>query len=400
MTQLSAPIIATPTPIGTDASAGPLLLRVDESVVAEGTATVASISAQSDPPPEGLAYVLARLTMTNTGRRPHPVAASDFFATGTDGILRHCPSIALPDPSLDVLLAPGESVTGWTAGLVNDTTNVVLLFDPGIQAGNRFSATFALTEGAALPVFDTASSPTNAGTSLDAPAGLGEPVQTTVWEVTAQETIDVQTYAEISDYRVGALGTPGAEGWGSFGSAIGIQITARNISAAPQFFSWTALELVDVDGEPWNHLLAMTQPHPPASVTVLPGATITGWYGIFTQPWATTRLLQMRDSIISDEIRYISLDGASGSTDTPSEPPPEPLNLAPGDIAVVGSDPLNLRDEPSTSGDIVSQLEPGTQLAITGDPTEREGYTWYPVEVVESGDTGFVAEDFLEVATD
>ena len=68
MIQTTAPAIAAPVPVATEAAAGPLTLRVEEVVAAEGTAIVASVSDQNDAPPEGLAYVLARVTVTNTGQ--------------------------------------------------------------------------------------------------------------------------------------------------------------------------------------------------------------------------------------------------------------------------------------------------------------------------------------------
>ncbi len=400
MTQ-TAPTIAAPTAIGTDVAAGPLVIRVEEAVVADGTAIAASTSEQNDAPPDGLAYVLARVTVANNGPVAHPVTAADFAMTGTDGILRRCPGIALPDPPVDEMIAPGESFSGWTAGLVNDVSNVAMLFDPAIAAGARFAASFALTAGATLPTFDTTGDPTDVGGTLESPAAVGETIRTALWEVTVNDTIGSDAYYELSDYRVRALGAPVAGDPDSW-QAIGLDVTAHNVSATPQFFSWTALELIDTNGEPWDHLLAMTQPHPPASVELLPGATVNGWYGIWLQDWATTSLLRFRDSTLTDEFRYISLDGTTGATrqsssetETEEETPSEPLDLAPGDVAQVGSDPLNLRGDASTEGELVTELAPGTQVAITGDAVDADGYRWYPVEVVDTGDSGFVVEDFL-----
>jgi hypothetical protein len=403
MTQ-TATTIATPVAIGVDAAAGSLTLRVEEAIVADGTATVAATNAQNDEPPEGLAYALARVTVTNTGQRPFPVSASDFPMTGTDGVLRRCPSLALPDPALDALIAPGESFSGWTAALVNDVSSVVMLFDPAITSGPRYAAAFALTDGAALPALDAAPSGSDTGSSLDAPAGVGEAVSTGLWEITVNDAIGSDAYYEISDYRVRALGTP-VPGDPNSWTALGLDVTVRNISPAPQYFSWTTMELIDTNGEPWDHLLAMTQPLPPASVELLPGASVTGWYGIWLQPWATTSLLRLRDSVLTDDFRYISLDGTAGSaqqtasqTEPVEETPSEPLNLAPGDTAAVGADPLNLRDDASTGGELIAELAPGTRLVVTGEAIEAGGFRWYPVEVIETGASGFVVEDFLVLA--
>jgi hypothetical protein len=396
--------IAAPTPAGTDVAAGSLTLRLEEAVIADGNATVANTSQQNAEPPEGLTYVLAKITVTNGGSQRANITVDDFPATGTDGVLRRCPSIALPADPLNATVDPGASVTGWTGSLVNDASSVVMLFDPAVAQGQRYAASFALTDGATLPAGDTGGDPSDAGATLEAPVAVGEPVRTAVWEVTVNDAIDSDAYYEISDYRVRALGAPDPNDPMSW-QALGLDVTIRNVSSLPQFFSWTGLELVDTDGEPWDHLLAMTQPLPPASVELLPGATAQGWYGIWLWPWATTSLLRFRDSKLSGDFRYISLDGTAGASQqtTPQTQQPaataeaaaEPLNLAPGDTAQVGADPLNLRSEASTSGDIVVELKPGTQVAVTGEPVEAGGFTWYPIEVVDTGQAGFVAEGFL-----
>jgi hypothetical protein len=395
--------IAAPTPLGTDVAAGSLTIRLEEAVTADGNATVANTSGQNAEPPEGLAYVLARFTISNGGGQRATITVDDFPATGTDGVLRRCPSIALPADPLNAVIEPGASATGWTAALVNDTSSVVMLFDPAIVQGQRYSASFALTDGAALPTFDPPGDPTDSGAKAETPAAVGEAVRTGIWEVTVNDAVGSDAYYEMSDYRVRALGAPDPNDPQSW-QAVGLDLTVRNVAASPQFFSWTALELVDTDGDPWDHLLAMTQPLPPASVELLPGASARGWYGIWLWPWATTGLVRLRDSKLSDDFRYISLDGTAGAsqqatsqTAAPQAPTatPEPLNLAPGDLAQVGSDPLNLRSEASTSGDIVVELKPGTQVAITGEPVHAENLTWYPVEVVDTGQAGFVAEGFL-----
>ena len=397
----STSVIAAPVPVATDVSAGSLTLQVDQTIIADGNATVASTSDQNDAPPDGLSYVLAQVTLVNNGQLPVPIATTDFPFTGTDGVLRRCPSIALPDQPLNVAIVPGDTFTGWTAGLVNDLGNVVMLFDPAVSHGTRFSATFALTDGATLPAFDPPGVTNDLGTDIAAPAATGDTVSTESWDVQLTEAIGTGAYYDISDYRVQALGVPDANGWGSLGYALGYSVTIRNRANQPQFFSWTALELVDDTGEPWDHLLAMTQPKPPASVELLPGATWSGWYGILAQPWATTGLLQFRSSRLDTDVRYISLDGSAGAssepaeTSEPSSAEMDALGVVPGDVVEVTEDVVNVRADASVSAEIVTEVSLGDQLAITGDPIEADGYRWYPIEVVDDGTTGFIVQDFI-----
>ena len=62
--------------------------------------------------------------------------------------------------------------------------------------------------------------------------------------------------------------------------------------------------------------------------------------------------------------------------------------------------PLNLREEASTDSEIVDELAPGTQMEITGELVEADGYAWYPVKIANSGDEGFVAAEYLVPAED
>ncbi len=400
MTQTQTATIASPTPLATDVTTGALSIRVDQAITADGNATVASISDQNDAAPEGLSYVLAQITVANDGQRPAPLSTTDFPCTGTDGVLRRCPSIALPDPPFNTSIAPGESFTGWTGGLVNDTGSVVMLFDPAISQGPRFSATFALSDGAALPSYPEPGEINGVGTDITAPATLGDMIRTESWALQINEPIGASAYYDISDYRVRALGEPGANGWGSLGTALGLSVTIRNRAAQPRFFSWTALELVDDDGEPWDHLLAMTHPLPPASVELLPGGIWTGWYGILLQPWATNRLLRFRASRLDDDPRYISLDVSAGATSEPTSGGQNAAVISPGELIEVTEDVVNVRAEASTSAEIVTEVNLGYRLAIMGDPVEADGFRWYPIEIVDSGTTGFIVQDFIAPVSD
>jgi quercetin dioxygenase-like cupin family protein/uncharacterized protein YgiM (DUF1202 family) len=71
-----------------------------------------------------------------------------------------------------------------------------------------------------------------------------------------------------------------------------------------------------------------------------------------------------------------------------------------GDTVTTTVEALNVRSEPSTSGEVVDQVFPGSGMEIVGGPEEAEDFTWYEVEVVDTGSTGWVASDFIEAADD
>ncbi len=65
---------------------------------------------------------------------------------------------------------------------------------------------------------------------------------------------------------------------------------------------------------------------------------------------------------------------------------------------VTTSDQVNLRDAPSTEGNIVTELPAGSQLQVTGPFSEAGQCDWWPVTVTETGQAGFVIEQYLQPA--
>jgi hypothetical protein len=63
---------------------------------------------------------------------------------------------------------------------------------------------------------------------------------------------------------------------------------------------------------------------------------------------------------------------------------------------VVTTDQVNLREGPSTDSTALVVLPAGTQLQITGEFEEAGQCDWWPVQVTETGQAGFVREDFLQ----
>lgn len=72
--------------------------------------------------------------------------------------------------------------------------------------------------------------------------------------------------------------------------------------------------------------------------------------------------------------------------------------FARGDKAVVGNtdgDGANLRSEPDSNSEIVTVLDDGTKLDITGDSIQKGPLTWWPITTPD-GDEGYIAEDLLK----
>jgi uncharacterized protein YraI len=76
------------------------------------------------------------------------------------------------------------------------------------------------------------------------------------------------------------------------------------------------------------------------------------------------------------------------------------MPVYPAGAVVATTDQVNLREGPTTESAAVAVLPPGTQLQITGDFEEAGQCDWWPVQVTNSGQTGFIIEQYIEpVAT-
>lgn len=87
-------------------------------------------------------------------------------------------------------------------------------------------------------------------------------------------------------------------------------------------------------------------------------------------------------------------DGTASGTDaTPSATGEYEI----GTTVLTTDENVRLRSEPTTDGDAIDALAKGTELLVTGEPTEADGYTWLPVET-EDGVAGYVVIDYVEKA--
>ena len=56
---------------------------------------------------------------------------------------------------------------------------------------------------------------------------------------------------------------------------------------------------------------------------------------------------------------------------------------------------MNLRDQPSTDGARLRVRPQGTLLTVNGEFVESGQCDWWPVSVNDTGETGFVIEQFI-----
>lgn len=392
-------------PIGETATLGPWAITVVEIVAGEEAASLLlQTNAENPPAPDGQGYVCARISVQNNGQGTRSIQMVDFAATGSDGILRRTQAVVVPEPMLQAVVEPGAMAEGWVAITVDDPSVATLWFDAPMLGGSWSDGLFALADGAQAPVVEELdASDTDAGREPSAPAAIGETIQVGGWEVTIDEVIFGQAIFDIADFRYKALGDD--DGWVQRG--IGLYATVQNLNPFPAFFSDIAFEIADFSGEAWDHTLTMTAPDPEVSQEYLPGATGQGWATFGPEDYAEAELIKVQPFKIGGAARYIIFDGNQPmAADTPldedaeDQPPAEAVPLAPGDIVETTEDLVRFRSEPSSGAEIIEELGLGTQLEITGEPVEADGYTWYPAIVVETSQAGFLVQDFVQPVGD
>jgi hypothetical protein len=407
--------LQTPTliPLSTPTPLGPWTITVTEGISGDEAISMLNEKNPENPDVSELpgadpetSYVLARITVQNMSSVQRVINLADFAATGADGILRRPPTIEVPDPALQTIVPAGETIEGIVPFLVDDPDVATIWFDSVLLGGNWASGVFALGSGAAIPAFEIPdANPTDAGNSVETAVAIGEPVRTGGWEVTVTDWISGQAVFDAVDYRSQALGSGFATFWHA------VKATITNLNPVPSVFPNDAFLVTGDDGEPWDNVLALTPPEPDASREYLPGATREGWAAFDMSAYETdgpplVPYVRVGINSLLNDYRYVVVGdvGAGSSQGDEAETTPdvasadaEPLDVAVGDIVVITEDLVNIRAEATTDVDPIEELPLGTELEITGDPVEADGYRWYPVKEVDGDLEGFVVQDFMEV---
>lgn len=390
--------LTAPTPLQTEATAGPWRMTVQEVVTGDDAVSrVTGASPSNVPPPNGSTYVIARVTVINAGAEPYRIHSDDFATVDGSGKVFRFTGAVAPDPALDGTVAPGDSLDGWiVVGTTAGESDLVLLYDSTSITGDWADAVFALAGDPAVAAASDRAVPINdTGRDPGSPAGPNTPLATDDWVV---ELLEVRFGADVAalyppeDYRTTALigGDPSVAGtW----IAVRVRITNNRTGAAPQHLSESAFTLADGDGNAVPDLSTLTPPEPDIAAEYLPGATREGWV-VFDAIGYGGALLRFQSFRIDGDVRYFSWSGGTG-TAQPSEPTFEGT-LEPGTTVVTTESQVRLRAEPSTSSEIVAEMPAGTVLTITGAPESGSDLTWYPVEDPATGETGYVAQQLIE----
>jgi hypothetical protein len=392
---------------GIEFTAGPWKLTFSDLARGADAATqLAAVTDQNQPPEEGVDYLLFQVSAANAGQERLWIDYDDFAVLSASGIVRRSLELMPPDPMLQAAVEPGQSIAGWVVGAIeSDDPAPVILFDSRLLTGIWADQVVAIVAGGTFPAAPAQPAAANdAGSSPSAPVAVNQPIVTADWQVELLQAVFGQDVYELTDFRTQAVGDSDPSlipQW----AAIQVQVTNNRSGSAVAHFPVTAFSLSDADGEEILDVARLTPPLPDIAGDYLPGATRTGW-AAFEQPVDFTgSLVRFQPYRTDTEIRYLTWgdgsapQGAQQAAAQENETPPAPSEaFASGSSVITNDSDVNMRAEASTSAEVIAVLSQGTELTITGDPVEADGYTWYPVEASVLGVSGFVVADFLETA--
>lgn len=392
---------------GTEFSAGPWKLTLSNLVRgADAAAQIAAVTDQNDPPEDGIDYLLFQVNATNIGTERIWIDYDDFAVFGASGIVRRSLEQLPPAPVLQAAVEPGQSASGLVVGAVeSDDASPVILFDSRLLTGFWADQVIATVAGGPFPAAPAQPVAANeTGASPSAPAAANEVIVTDDWQVELLQAVFGQDVYELTDFRTQAVGDSDPS-YIPLWAAIQVQVTDNRSGSAVAHFPATAFSLSYSDGEEILDVSRLTPPLPDIAGDFLPGATRIGWAAFERPADFTGSLVRFQPYRTDAVVRYLTWgDGSApqnaGQTTAQQDvTPAAPTNtFATGDAVMTNESDVNLRASASTSADIIATLSEGTALAITGDPVEADGYTWYPVQDSATGNSGFVVANFLRAA--
>jgi hypothetical protein len=391
----------------TEFTAGPWKLTLSQLVRgADAASQISTASDQNAAPPDGFDYLLFQVSATNAGQERTWLDYDDFAVMGSSGLVHRSLGLMPPDPMLQAAVEPGASTSGWVVGEIESgDQSPVILFDPRILAGLWADQVAATTAGASFPTTGVQSQQANdTGSSPSGPATADQPIVTADWVLELQQAVFGQDVYDRSDFRTQAVGDSDPA-FIPYWAAFEITVTNNRDGSAVSHFPATSFTLAYADGSEVLDVSRLTPPLPDVSGDYLPGASFTGWAAFERPADFSGTLVRFQPFRTDADVRYLTWgDGSAPANAEDVEvaeqgtPAASAGTFANGTTVTTNEADVNLRSGATTSADIVATLVLDTSLTVTGDPVDADGYTWYPVQDPATGNSGFIAANFLRAA--
>lgn len=350
--------------------------------------------------PVGTAYPES-ITYTEGQPTSEEFAGVDFVVLG-DGLIQEMPDAPVTVSISNVTVPPGSDLPASDGiamysqvegnfsfivedGMVQVSRSELESLQPNAVAGEEF----ILEEG------DAAFFPAGvSATSRDAESGE---LNLLVLEMTFEEPIEREaadlTFTTGASAAGDATGGPEAEG----------EAADAETNEAIGQIATTNADFINVRSEPSTDSDVLAQFNTGVEVEIVGGpveAEDFVWYEVQATAEGGTRGWIAAEFLDGLETEPEAAEPTPASTPEPEEAAEEDFaEFAAGDVVQLTEDTVRIRSEGNLGGDIINTYDAGTQLEVTGEPVTADGYTWYPVTLVDDPSiSGWVPVDFLEPA--
>jgi uncharacterized protein YgiM (DUF1202 family) len=305
-----------------------------------------------------------------------------------------------------VIEPPSEEAPATTPTTTTQLAEVTPEATAGLRPSPTATATLAPTD---VPADDTTSeAPVDSASTTDsesvAPADTGDVYVAGDLVEVAEGPLNLRSAAGTSATSVGSL-------------AVGTQLTIVSGPTAANGYNW--YQVKSASGQTGWVIVDALQIVPDAGQTFAVGDQVVIFDGPVNLRASAGTSANVVQSLPQETLLTITggptssggyvwyqvqtADSATGwvaadflqAVNTP--PPPTDGGQTAGGHATVTDGPVNLRSAAGTGNAVVTVLQTGDTVDITGGPTSADGYSWYAVKTA-SGSTGWVASDFLKKA--
>jgi uncharacterized protein YgiM (DUF1202 family) len=305
-----------------------------------------------------------------------------------------------------VIEPPSEEAPATTPTTTTQLAEVTPEATAGLRPSPTATATLAPTD---VPADDTTSeAPVDSASTTDsesvAPADTGDVYVAGDLVEVAEGPLNLRSAAGTSATSVGSL-------------AVGTQLTIVSGPTAASGYNW--YQVKSASGQTGWVIVDALQIVPDAGQTFAVGDQVVVFDGPVNLRASAGTSANVVQSLPQESLLTITggptssggyvwyqvqtADSATGwvaadflqAVNTP--PPPTDGGQTAGGRATVTDGPVNLRSAAGTGNAVVTVLQTGDTVDITGGPTSADGYSWYAVKTA-SGSTGWVASDFLKKA--
>jgi len=166
------------------------------------------------------------------------------------------------------------------------------------------------------------------------------------------------------------------------------------------FWFWAMALIDNGDDDNGNNTVAGVQT-PAATATATSGGSLGGEPKLNTvEPTSDSESVQSSatEDTGQSEPKPTRTPRSTGDEESPTSASDGVGTYQKGELVVTNGE-ANLRSDPALDdANVVTVLSEGTELTVTDDSVQADGYIWVPVEDTAEGQEGWVAEDLLNPA--